>query len=433
MTELLSAAEWILELRGSRVCLKMRTLMPGTFTEVFGAFLRLGLTCFGGPVAHLGFFHEDFVVRRRWLEEADYADLVALCQFLPGPASSQVGMAIGLRRAGWKGMLAAWLGFTLPSTALMITFAYGVDTLGDLRHAGWLKGLKLAAAAVVAQAIWTMATKLCPDRARRTLAFAAACVVLIWPASFVQIIVIAAGALVGRSYFKAEPLEGLVVKPPAHTGEPAAKVGQPLNRRLGSVSLVAFGALLFILPVLAGAMPGIPAGRLVSSFYRVGSLVFGGGHVVLPLLQAEAVEHGWLSNDRFLAGYGAAQALPGPLFAFAGYLGVALRPPFAGGWPSGVLAIVAIFLPSMLLIMGVLPYWNTVRRWRGAQEALQGANAVVVGVLLAALYDPVWTSTVHSSREFVVVLGAFGLLMWWRCPPWLVVLLTTAVASLIFR
>ena len=411
----------------------MEIQVPGTFREIFGVFLRLGLTCFGGPVAHLGFFHEEFVVRRRWLEEADYADLVALCQFLPGPASSQVGMAIGLRRAGWKGLLAAWLGFTLPSAALMIAFAYGVDTLGDLRHAGWLNGLKLAAVAVVAQAVWTMATKLCPDRAGRTLAFAAAVIVLIWPTSFVQLIVIAAGALVGRSYFKAEPPEESGAKPSAHTGETAAKVGQPLDRRWGGLWLVAFGALLFILPVLAGAMPGIPAWRLVSSFYRVGSLVFGGGHVVLPLLQAETVEHGWLSNDRFLAGYGAAQALPGPLFAFAGYLGAALRPPLAGGWLGGMLAIVAVFLPSMLLIQGVLPYWNTVRRWQGAQEALQGANAVVVGVLLAALYDPIWTSAVHNSREFVVALGAFGLLMWWRCPPWLVVLFTTALASLILR
>ncbi len=395
----------------------MSKAAPGSFFEVFRAFLRLGLTSFGGPVAHLGFFHAEFVVRRRWLEERAYADLVALCQFLPGPASSQVGMALGLGRAGLPGLLAAFLGFTLPSAVLMVGFAYGVGGLSDVSHAGWLRGLKLAAVAVVAQAVWTMAARLCPDRARITLAFVAAIAVLAWPAALGQIIVIAVGALTGWTFFREPGSLPLGEANPEGAETPSGGPVRLHSRPLGVGSLVVFVVLLFVLP----AFSEVPGLREFGGFFRAGSLVFGGGHVVLPLLQAETVEKGWISADRFLAGYGAAQALPGPLFTFVGYLGAALRPPLLHGWTGGLLCLTAIFLPSALLIVGALPFWEVLRQRTGAQAALKGANAAVVGVLLAALYQPVWTSAVHGPDDLIIALTAYGLLVFWRCPPWLVV------------
>ena len=396
---------------------------PGNHSclEVFRVFLRLGLTSFGGPVAHLGYFHAEFVSRRRWLGETAYADLVALCQFLPGPASSQVGMALGLTRAGLPGMLAAWCGFTLPSALLMIGFAYGVGVLGDLSHAGWLHGLKLAAVAVVAQAVWSMAVKLCPDRLRATFALVAAGAVLAFPAALVQVAVIGLGAFAGWGLLPATDDD-----PADH---PAAGIppARPFSRKLGAVALAVFFTLLVVLP----ALPGGPAVRLFDGFYRTGSLVFGGGHVVLPLLHAETVERGWLAEDRFLAGYGAAQAVPGPLFTFAGYLGASLRPPLPQGWVGGLLCLAAIFVPSALLVLGALPFWDALRRRKDAQAALRGANAVVVGVLLAALYQPVWTSGVRGPRDVIVVLAAYGLLVFWRCPPWLVVGLAALAGALL--
>jgi chromate transporter len=388
----------------------------GTAGEVLGAFLRLGLVSFGGPVAHLGYFRGEFVERRKWLDEAAYADIVALCQFLPGPASSQVGIALGLMRAGLPGAFLAWVGFTMPSALAMILFAYGVGRFGRLADAPWLHGLKIVAAAVVAQAVWGMARSLAPDRPRATLAVAAAAVTLSLPSSWGQLGAIALGALVG---WAAMPGEG------ARETHPLA-IRVP---RLWSVgALILFFALLAGLP-LASAVSGSHAVALVDSFYRAGSLVFGGGHVVLPLLQAAVVPPGWIGDDGFLAGYGAAQAVPGPLFSFAAYLGTAMAPP-PDGWPGGLLCLAAIYLPCFLLVIGTLPFWEALRRRPGVQSALRGVNAAVVGLLLAALYRPVWTSAILGAGDFVLGLLAFLLLVFWRLPPWLVVLLGAAGAAI---
>ena len=386
--------------------------------EVLLAFLRLGCTSFGGPVAHIGYFHTEFVERRRWLSEATFADLVALCQFMPGPASSQLGMAIGLLRAGWLGMAAAWAGFTLPSAMLMIGFAYGVAALGDVGNAAWLKGLKLVAVAVVAQAVWGMAQSLAPDRSRATLAVAAALIALAVPSSLGQVCAIAVGAVAGFSL--------LPRPPPAFSPEHAA-LGVPQHRDLSAAAIALFLALLVFLPPIAAAM-GSQSLRLVDAFYRAGALVFGGGHVVLPLLQAAMVPNGWVSNDAFLAGYGAAQAVPGPLFTFAAYLGAVMLPA-PNGALGGLLALVAIFAPSFLLVIGLLPIWDTLRRRQAMQAMLRGVNAAVVGVLLAALYTPVWTSGVHGPAGFGLALAAFLSLSLWTLPPWLVVVGGAVVAS----
>ncbi|WP_064575571.1 chromate efflux transporter [Cupriavidus gilardii] len=376
--------------------------------EVFVAFLRLGLTSFGGPVAHLGYFHQEFVVRRRWFGERVYADLVALCQFLPGPASSQVGMAIGLSRAGFAGMLAAWIGFTLPSAIALILFALTLSTWGNVLPAGMLAGLKIVAVAVVAQAVWGMGRSLCPDRPRATIAAVAACVVVLVPGALAQLTVMAVAALLGRAMLKTAPAA-------EHDPLPIA-----VGRRLGALLLLLFAALLVLLPLAARTWPG-QALALIDAFYRAGSLVFGGGHVVLPLLQAAVVPTGWVDNDAFLAGYGAAQAVPGPLFTFAAFLGAAMRIA-PSGWAGGALCLVAIFLPSFLLVAGALPFWERLRRSPHAQGALAGVNAAVVGVLLAALYDPVWTSAIHRPADFALALAALVALMFWKLPPWLVVL-----------
>ena len=386
-----------------------------TIIEVLAAFLRLGLTSFGGPVAHLGYFRAEFVERRRWLDESAYVDIVALCQFLPGPASSQVGITLGLLRAGLPGAVAAWVGFSLPSALALIAFGYGVGALGDTAHAAWLHGLKIVAVAVVAQAVWGMARKLCPDRERASLAVGAALLALAAPSAAGQIGAILLGGLVGWRLL-----------PPA-LGGGATALGLRLSRTLSLAALMLFFALLFGLPLLAAAT-GDHAVALASSFYRSGSLVFGGGHVVLPLLQQAVVPPGWVSNDTFLAGYGAAQAVPGPLFTFAAYLGTVMGPA-PNGWVGGLLCLSAIYLPSFLLLVGVLPFWEALRRRAAVQSAMKGVNAAVVGLLLAALYRPVWTSAILGPSDFALGLTAFLLLVFWRVPPWLVVILGALGAS----
>jgi chromate transporter len=391
-------------------------MQRGTWSQVFIAFLRLGLTSFGGPIAHLGYFHEAFVVRRRWLDDRSYADLVALCQFLPGPASSQVGIAIGLSRAGYAGALAAWVGFTAPSAIAMVLFAYGLSALGNAAGSGWLHGLKVAAVAVVAVAVLGMMRTLAPDRERATIAVTAAIAMLAVPSALAQVLVIVLGGLAGALLLPAE-------EPPAGAALPLA-----VSRRTGAVLLALFFVLLIGLPLLAATIPaqGI---KLFDAFYRAGSLVFGGGHVVLPLLQAAVVPQGWVSNDAFLAGYGAAQAVPGPLFTFAAYLGAVMSLP-SNGWLGALICLVAIFLPSFLLVLGVLPFWEDLRRRSGARAALAGVNAAVVGLLIAALYDPVWTVGITSAADFALAAAAFLLLFVWQTPPWLVVLLSALAGGI---
>mgnify|MGYP001172919641 CR=1 FL=1 len=387
--------------------------------EIAGAFLKLGCISFGGPVAHLGYLREEFVVKRHWLDDKAYGDLVALCQFLPGPASSQVVFGLGMRQAGLAGAMLASICFTLPSAILMILFAYGIAHLDDLAHAGWLHGLKLAAVAVVAQAVWGMGTKLCPDRARITLALAAAMGVLLVPGAWSQVGVIALGALAGWVLYRKNDDVGSQVY-----------VDRARGHGWAAAALIGFAALLLVLPVLATAT-GMREVALFDSFYRAGSLVFGGGHVVLPLLRAELVPTGWLSDDAFLAGYGAAQAVPGPLFTFAAYLGATIE----GGpqaWIGGLWCLLAIFLPAWLLIGGTLPFWNTLRNRSWAQAALRGTNAAVVGVLLAAFYDPVWREGVHNLRDVALGLVAFAALQFIRVPVWFVVAAMAALGTVMF-
>ena len=374
---------------------------------VFLVFLRLGLTSFGGPVAHLGYFREELVVRRRWLSERNYADLVALCQFLPGPASSQVGMALGLARAGYPGALAAWLGFTLPSAVALILFALGLAHWGDAVPAGLLHGLKVVAVAVVAQAVWGMARSLCPDAPRISLMAVAACAVLWWSSAWAQVLVLALAALVGL--WTLAPGQGA-----AHEPLPI-----PVGRRAGMAWLALFVALLLGLPWAAAVFPHATL-AVADAFYRAGSLVFGGGHVVLPLLQAELVPTGWVDQDTFLAGYGAAQAVPGPLFTFAAFLGASLQMGPQGVW-GALVCLLAIFAPSFLLVAGALPFWEGLRAHPRMQAALAGVNAAVVGLLVAALYQPVWTSAIHTPQDVALALLAGVALMAWKLPPWLVV------------
>lgn len=379
----------------------------GSPLEVLQAFFKLGLTSFGGPVAHLGYFRTEFVDRRKWLDDKSYSDLVALCQFLPGPASSQVGIALGLGRAGWLGALAAWTGFTLPSAIALILFAFGVDRWAGVAASGAVHGLKVVAVAVVAQAVWGMAKSLCPDRQRAALAVTAALLVLAVPTAPGQIAAIALGAAVGLWALRLGHL-------------PAAEhryYGVP--RPVGFVLLVLYGALLVLLPV-AAATSGSLVLSAISVFYHAGALVFGGGHVVLPLLQAGVVPTGWVTNDAFLAGYGAAQAVPGPLFTFSAYLGAVMPAPL-GGWVGGLTLLLAIFAPAFLLVGGALPFWEKLRQRDSVQRAMAGINAAVVGVLGAALYDPVWTSAIHSRTDFGLALAAFAALLYGRVSPVFVV------------
>lgn len=386
--------------------------------EVFLAFTRLGLTSFGGPVAHLGYFREEFVHRRRWLDEHSYADLVALCQFLPGPASSQVGMALGLSRAGLWGALAAWLGFTLPSAILLVAFALGVTATGTLEHPGWLHGLKIVAVAVVAQAVLGMARTLTPDRPRAALALGSAIAALLLTDALAQVLIIALSALIGWRFFSGSPAVA------------GANLPLTVPRRLGAVLLTLFVTLLVVLPLLRDVLGG-PAIALFDSFYRAGALVFGGGHVVLPLLQAEVVPPGWVTHDDFLAGYGATQAVPGPLFTFSAYLGAVSQVGLNRLVAAGI-ALVAIFLPSFLLIAGTLPFWNGLRARPSVQSALRGVNAAVVGLLLAALYTPVFTSAVATPLDFALVLAAFASLEYAKLPPWSVVALAALTGWWLF-
>jgi chromate transporter len=445
----------------------------GSPLEVLGVALRLGLTSFGGPVAHIGYFRSEYVARRGWVDEATFADLVALCQFLPGPASSKVGIGLGILRAGLLGGLCAWLGFTLPSALALTLFAFGVGALGGA-DAGLLHGLKVVAVAVVAQAVWAMARSLAPDRERATVALAAAVATLAWPSALGQVVTIALAALIG---WRLLPRDGAVspgsgqgarpgpgrgppqAAPPRSAGRPdgvgrrsadaATALGPspsplaeahtnpipvhtalvPFGRRTALVAWGLFFGLLIGLPLLRAAVPG-QAIALLDTFYRVGALVFGGGHVILPLLQAEVVPPGWVTREQFVAGYGAAQAVPGPLFTFSAYLG-AVMSPAPNGWTGAGLALVAIFVPSFLLVVGSLPFWDELRSRPAFRDALRGVNAAVVGLLLAALYQPVWTSAILGPTDFALALAALGLLAFWKLPPWLVVLLAAAAGALL--
>ncbi len=388
----------------------------GSAWEVLLVFLRLGVTCFGGPIAHIGYFRDEFVLRRRWIDDLAYADLVGLCQFLPGPASSQVGFSIGLMRAGFRGGVAAWTGFTLPSAVALVLFAYGVDWLSGPTGIGLLHGLKLAAVAIVAQAVWGMARTLCPDRERASIALAAALIILLSASSVVQIAAIALAGVAGLLFCRTEaPLsEDHIVVPVSYTA--------------GLVALSVFVLLLAGLPVLRSlGMQGI---TLFEAFYRSGALVFGGGHVVLPLLREAFVVPGWVSDDIFLAGYGAAQAVPGPLFTFGAYLGAVVSPP-PHRMAGAALGLIAIFLPGVLILIGALPFWETFRKRPGAQAAMRGINAAVVGLLGATLYHPVWTSSIKAPADFAIALVGFVLLTVWHAPP-LVVVTISAIGGVAF-
>ncbi len=389
----------------------------GSVGEVFAAFLKLGVMSFGGPIAHLGYYREELVIRRRWLDEATFADLVALCQFLPGPASSQVGFSLGvLRGGGLLGGLAAWLAFTLPSAVIMFAFASLASRFSGPIAQGFLHGLKLVAVAVVAQAIWGMSKSLTPDRPRAAIALAALAVVALFPSSLAQVSAIALGAVAGLWLCRGEAA-------PASGG-----LNFPVTRTGGGIALVVFAVLLLLTPFVAAAT-GSHGLAVFDAFYRSGALVFGGGHVVLPLLQAEVVAPGWVTNEAFLAGYGLAQAVPGPLFTFAAYLGAVMTVP-PNGLAGAAIALFALLLPGMLLVYGMLPFWDTLRTRPAAQAAMRGTNAAVVGILGAALYNPVWTAAVLSPRDFALALLGFLLLTVWKMPSWVVVVLLAVIGTL---
>jgi chromate transporter len=389
----------------------------GSTLEVFLAFLRLGLTAFGGPVAHIGYFQAEFVKRRKWLDEEAYADLVALCQFLPGPASSQVGFALGLRRAGALGALAAWTGFTLPSAILMTAFAFGANFMTNPWAQGALHGLKLVAVAVVAQAVWGMARKLTPDLQRLIIAGFAMLAVTFLAGALGQIGSIVLGGVAGLIVCRGGPADS------SETHHPVT-----VPKWVGLAALVLFFALLVGVPFLATATGNAALGRF-DAFYRSGALVFGGGHVVLPLLKQAVVDRGWIGQDSFLVGYGAAQAMPGPLFTFAAYLGAAMRTP-PNGLAGATLGIIGIFLPGMLALLAALPFWSRVQGSANARAAMRGANASVVGILAAALYNPVWTSSVHNIPDMAIAGVGFALLTWLKAPPIVVVVMGAAAGVL---
>lgn len=383
--------------------------------EVFFLFLKLGLTSFGGPIAHLGYFHDEFVKRRKWLDEHSYADLVALCQFLPGPASSQVGIAIGLSRAGIAGSFAAWLGFTLPSAIALTVFAFGVTSLTNLLGASWLHGLKLAAVAIVAQALWAMGSKLSNGKLKAAITLVSAILVSWLPFAFGQIAVIALAGLIGWRFLS----EG---KTPPHS-----PIQTGITRFAATLILLVFAILLFTLPFLAQGSNNQSI-QLFDSFFRAGSLVFGGGHVVLPLLKSEVVNPGWVTADAFMAGYGAAQAIPGPLFTFSAYLGAV-----AAGWLGAVICLIAAFLPSFFLVFGAFPFWEEIRKNQSMRSAMAGINAAVVGLLLAAFFNPVWSSAIHTPKDYGVALLAFLLLAVIKWPSWAVVIVTALCSGLLLN
>jgi chromate transporter len=389
----------------------------GTVGEVFAAFLKLGLTSFGGPIAHLGYYREELIVRRKWLDEAAYADLVALCQFLPGPASSQVGFSLGVMRGhGLIGGIAAWFAFTMPSALIMFAFALGAAHFTGPIATGFLHGLKLVAVAVVAQAVWGMAKSLTPDRPRAAIALGAVAIVVLFGGSIAQISAIALGAIAGLFLCKAD------------ASPTSGQLNFPVTRIKGSVALLIFAILLLLLPVVT-AMTASHGLSLFDAFYRSGALVFGGGHVVLPLLQAEVVTPGWVSNEAFLAGYGLAQAVPGPLFTFAAYLGAVMNSA-PNGLLGAAIALFALLLPGMLLVYGMLPFWDGFRTRPSAQAAMRGTNAAVVGILGSALYNPLWTSAVLNPRDFALALFGFLLLVVWKTPPWVVVVVLASFGTL---
>ncbi|MBL8683452.1 MAG: chromate efflux transporter [Myxococcales bacterium] len=391
----------------------------GSVGEVALAFAHLGCTSFGGPIAHIGYFREAFVARRAWIDDDEFAELVALCQFLPGPASSQLVFALGLRRAGLVGAIVASLCFTAPSAALMIAFAYGVARAAPSPDAGWLHGLKLAAVAVVAQAVWAMGQKLCTDRARITLCVVAAAALLVWPGALAQLSVLSLGAIAGWALDRDATN--------ASTTPSETRPSPP--SRWAALALAVFALSLVALPSLARAT-GSRDVLVFDAFYRAGSLVFGGGHVVLPLLRAEVVPRGWLTEATFVAGYGAAQAVPGPLFTFSAFVGASMNSGHPR-WAYGLYCLLAIFAPAWLLIAGALPFWSRIRAKRWARGALSGANATVVGLLLAALYRPVFTESVRDARDVAVVLLAFVALERWKAPPWLVVVACSLIGQLL--
>jgi len=371
--------------------------------EILIVSTRLGLTSFGGPVAHLGYFHEEYIRRRKWLEEKSYADLVALCQFLPGPASSQVGIGIGVMRAGVLGGIVSFIGFTLPSVIVLILFALLFHTMG-FNDAGWIKGLKIVAVVVVAHAILGMAKNLTPDIQRKGIALFAIVITLLWQTAFTQVGVILFAAFIGYLLYRNQTYE-----------KETTQMQFPISRRFAVMCLTLFFGLLFALPLLR-EVTNLNWLALFDSFYRSGSLVFGGGHVVLPLLEREFVPTGWLSEEEFLAGYGMAQAVPGPLFTFAAYIGAVIN-----GWKGGLLATVAIFLPAFLLIVGTLPFWNSLRQNPKIKGALMGVNAAVVGILISALYHPIWTTSILSAIDFAFAAVLFSMLVHWKVPPWVIV------------
>ena len=381
--------------------------------EVFLAFLRLGLTSFGGPIAHLAYFRREFVERREWIGESDFARLLALCQFLPGPASSQLGFSIGLLRAGWPGALAAFLAFTLPSAVLLYAFAKVMPRLSGPLGEAAIHGLKLVAVAVVSQGVLGMARQLCPDAPRATIAAMAAAVLLVSGAAGMQVLVVALGAVAGLALLRGLP------------AVPGSALDAPHGMRLGAALLVLFAVLLFGLPLAAHAHPGLLS--VIEGFYRAGALVFGGGHVVLPLLRDTVVAPGWVSADEFLAGYGAAQAVPGPMFTLSAYLGARL-PGAAGGLAGSVVALLSIFLPGFLLVAGALPFWRSMGATPRAVRAVAGVNAAVVGLLAAALYDPVWTSAIEAPVDVAIAIVGFTLLVAWRASALVVVLWCVAAA-----
>ncbi len=401
-------------------------MKPRPLVEVLASSLRLGLTSFGGPVAHIGYFRREYVERRGWLDESRFADLLALCQALPGPASSQLGIAIGTLRAGRAGGIVSWLGFTVPSAVLLVAFAL-ITGSGPVSDAGWIHGLKLAAVAVVAHAVLSMWRALAGDVPRSVVVVAAAVVALVLPSAVTQIAIIAAGALIGRTVLS----PSAPASPARSPAEAGTGPGHIPRRRWALVALATFSVLLVLLPIAREAA-GSQVVAVVDTFYRTGALVFGGGHVVLPLLDEAVVTPGWVSEDRFLAGYGAAQAIPGPLFSFAAFLGASMGPA-PNGVPGATVAVVAIFLPSFLLVWGVLPFWDAVRGRAGVRRALTGVNAAVVGLLLAALVTPVWTSAVRTPLDALVAAGAALLLVGLKAPPIAVVVATAVAAELLAR
>ena len=394
-------------------------MIPGTLFQVFWVALRLGLTSFGGPIAHIGYFRQEYVVKRFWLDEQSFADVLALSQSLPGPASSKVGIIIGTIRAGLPGGVMAWLGFTMPSAIALIAFGYGLQQFA-IYDIGWLHGLKIAAVAVVAQAVWGMSRNLSPDRERASIAVIAAIISLTIATPFTAIIIIVISGIVGWKFLQVPGMESTRVT-----------ISNRIKPWVGVVTLVTFFGLLIGLPLLRQLFDTNQTLSIIDSFYRSGSLVFGGGHVVLPLLQSEVVDTGWIAKETFLAGYGATQAVPGPLFTFSAFLGTVMTLP-PNGVVGALITLGAIFLPAFFLAIGPLPFWDILRQRPDLQSALKGVNASVVGLLLSALYDPIWTSTIQNHLDFALASTALGMLMLWKLPPWSVVILS-ALAGMAFN